>query len=175
MPHARVPAPGPAPCNHVAVELRRARAGEGGEIAALWLRSRAASPQIPAPAHSDDEVRAWFAQVVLPSREVWVADDRGIVALLVLQDDWIDQLYVEPSHTGQGIGSDLMAVAKRRRPAALRLWTFEANEGARRFYERHGFVATGATAGENEEGAPDVCYEWWSRDAAAAGGDGATV
>lgn len=53
-----------------------------------------------------------------------------------------------------------MAVAKRQRPSALRLWTFEANVRARRFYERHGFVATGSTAGDNEEGAPDVLYEW---------------
>ena len=42
----------------------------------------------------------------------------------------------------------------------LKLWTFEANVGARRFYESHGFVATRRTAGDNEEGAPDVCYEW---------------
>lgn len=32
--------------------------------------------------------------------------------------------------------------------------------GARRFYERHGFVVVDATEGDNEEGAPDVCYQW---------------
>jgi GNAT superfamily N-acetyltransferase len=90
-----------------------------------------------------------------------VADDGdGVVAVLVLKDEWIDQLYVEPGHTGRGIGGQLMAVAKRERPSALRLWTFEANVRARRFYERHGFVSTGSTAGDNEEGAPDVRYEW---------------
>jgi GNAT superfamily N-acetyltransferase len=80
--------------------------------------------------------------------------------VLVLEDDWIDQLYVEPGRTGGGIGGKLMAVAKRQRPSALRLWTFETNIRARRFYERHGFVATDSTAGDNEEGAPDVRYEW---------------
>ena len=106
-------------------------------------------------------MRLWFKQVVLPTREVWVADDGGtILGILVLDSEWIDQLYVEPGHTGQGIGAELVAVAKRERPDLLRLWTFEANVRARHFYECHGFVATGFTAGDNEEGTPDVRYEW---------------
>jgi GNAT superfamily N-acetyltransferase len=144
------------------MQVRRARADEAAEIAGVWLRSRAASvPEIPPRVHTEDEVRTWFQEVVLPTREVWVGDDGGaVVAVLVLEDDWIDQLYVEPGRTGGGIGGRLMAVAKRQRPSALRLWTFETNIRARRFYERHGFVATDSTAGDNEEGAPDVRYEW---------------
>ena len=108
----------------------------------MWLRSWAASvPGIPPPVHTEDEVRAWFEEVVLPKREVWVVDHGGaVLALLVLENEWIDQLYVEPGHTGRGIGGRLMAVAKRQRPSLLRLWTFEANVRARHFYERHGFV-----------------------------------
>ena len=37
---------------------------------------------------------------------------------------------------------------------------FQKNEGARRFYERHGFTAVEWTDGDNEEGAPDVRYRW---------------
>jgi GNAT superfamily N-acetyltransferase len=152
------------------MRLRQARAEDAAEIAGVWLRSRAASvPVIPPPVHSEEEVHAWFEGVVLPTREVWVAaDGEAIVGLLVLVDDWIDQLYVEPSATGHGIGSELMAVAKRERPKALRLWTFEANVGARRFYERHGFVAVASTNGDNEEGAPDVRYDWAPLDTGLA-------
>lgn len=76
------------------MRVRRACHEEAGEIAGLWLRSRAVSvPHIPPPAHSEDEVRAWFEEVVLPLRDVWVADDGdGVVAVLVLEDEWIDQL-----------------------------------------------------------------------------------
>ena len=143
------------------MDLRRARAAEAVEIADLWLRARAASiPAIPPPVHTDDEVRAWFASVVLPTRDVWVGDDGVVAALLVLEDDWIDQLYVEPGLTGRSIGGRLLTLAKEQRPAGLQLWTFEANVGARRFYERHGFVAIGSTAGDNEERSPDVRYQW---------------
>jgi ribosomal protein S18 acetylase RimI-like enzyme len=47
------------------------------------------------------------------------------------------------------------------RPHGLWLWTFQTNTGARRFYERHGFVAVDETDGSaNEERAPDVRYAW---------------
>jgi hypothetical protein len=35
-----------------------------------------------------------------------------------------------------------------------------ANEGARRFYARQGFVEIGRSEGENEEGLPDVLFRW---------------
>jgi putative acetyltransferase len=42
----------------------------------------------------------------------------------------------------------------------LSLWTFQANEGARRFYAREGFAEVRMTEGDNEEGLPDVLLEW---------------
>jgi GNAT superfamily N-acetyltransferase len=141
---------------------RRARPEEARTIANLWLRSRYASiPAIPAPAHSDDDAREWFASVVVPNRDVWViARDDLPVALLVLADGWVDQLYVDPQWTGRGLGSALIGLAKELRPERLDLWTFQSNIAARRFYERHDFVAIDVTDGENEERAPDVHYRW---------------
>jgi GNAT superfamily N-acetyltransferase len=135
---------------------------EGGAVAAMWLRARrAAIPAIPPPVHSDDEVREWFETVVIPERETWVIEDAGsIVAVLVLEPGWIDQLYVDPEFTGQGLGSRLLQIAKNSHPRGLDLWSFESNAEARGFYERHGFVAVGATDGDNEEGARDVRYRW---------------
>lgn len=151
-------------CHSCRVNIRRARDQESEQIADLWLRSRRASvPDIPPPAHSDDEVRDWFRDVVVPHREVWLAsreDDRELLGLLVLHGDWVDQLYVAPECVGGGIGSRLLDVAKTARPAGLQLWTFESNLGARRFYERHGFVRVERTDGDNEEGAPDLRYTW---------------
>ena len=141
---------------------RLARHEESRSIADLWLRSRYASiPAIPAPVHTDDDVREWFASVVVTDREPWIitSEDRP-VALLVLDDGWIDQLYVDPPWTGHGLGSTLIDVAKERDPEGLDLWTFESNRGARRFYERHGFQVIASTDDDNEEGAPAVHYRW---------------
>jgi len=144
------------------MDIRRALPAEADALAALWLRSREASaPSIPPTVHADEDVHQWFEEVVMPSCEVWVADRQGeLVALMVLDGEWINQLYVDPSSTGNGIGGSLLTRAMRLRPTGLRLRTFQTNRGARRFYEAHGFVATVSTAGDNEEGAPDVCYEW---------------
>lgn len=141
---------------------RRARLDEATAVADLWCRSRhAAFPAIPAPVHDDDEVREWFASAVLPNRDVWlIARGENLIALLVLDDGWIDQLYVDPQWTGQGLGSVLVDLAKELRPERLDLWTFQSNVAARRFYERHGFGAIETTDGANEEGAPDVRYRW---------------
>jgi GNAT superfamily N-acetyltransferase len=147
------------------MDIRRAVPGEARGLAALWLRSRGSSaPSIPPTVHTDAEVHQWFEEVVLPTREVWVvAGPHEPVALMVLDDEWIDQLYVDPTSTRGGIGGTLVDHAKTRRPNGLRLWTFQSNADARRFYERHGFVPVATTAGDNEERAPDVCYAWRPR------------
>jgi len=139
----------------------RAEVSAAVAVADLWLRSRYASvPAIPPPVHRDEEVREWFVSVVLPHHEVWVIEaGDGPVALMVLDNGWIDQLYVDPAWTGRGLGSRLIEVAKARHPR-LDLWTFETNEGARRFYGRHGFGEVGFTDGSNEEGVPDVHCCW---------------
>jgi len=141
---------------------RLARPDESRSIADLWLRSRHASiPAIPAPVHSDDDVREWFASVVVTEREPWVitSEDRP-AALLVLDHGWVDQLYVDPKWTGHGLGSVLINVAKERNPDTLDLWSFASNRGARRFYERHGFQVIASTDDDNEEGARALHYRW---------------
>jgi GNAT superfamily N-acetyltransferase len=144
------------------VDIRRARPEEGPALASLYLRSRrAAIPAIPPPVHTDAEVDEWFATVVLPQREVWVVECADVLAaLLVLERDWLSDLYVDPDYTGRGLGSRLVALAKQRSPGGLSLWAFASNLGAGRFYERHGFVVVGGTDGDNEEGMPDVKYRW---------------
>lgn len=143
---------------------RRAGPEDARAVADVLIRSRrAAAGAIPAAVHPDAEVREWIHAVVLPEREVWLmegADSRPL-AVLVLDDDWVDQLYVDPAATGSGLGSRLIELAKSRRPAGLQLWTFATNTGAQRFYRRHGFTVAETTDGSgNEEKAPDIRFVW---------------
>ena len=119
------------------LRLRRGTDRDSIAVSALYLRARkAATATIPMTVHTDDEVLCWIAERVVPHTELWVAedDDGALVGLLVLDDDWLEQLYVEPTLTGRGIGSELIGLAKRARSKGLRLWTFESNLGAQRFY-----------------------------------------
>jgi GNAT superfamily N-acetyltransferase len=147
------------------MSTRRATAADSEVVADLYLRARkAASAFIPPLVHSDDDVRRWIGERVIPGMDVWLVESSGkVVAMMALDEDSIDQLYVEPTLTGQGVGGELLRLAKRERPGGLRLWTFQSNRGARRFYERHGFSARDWTEGDNEEGEPDVLYVWDGR------------
>jgi ribosomal protein S18 acetylase RimI-like enzyme len=144
------------------VALRRAREDDADAIGDVYLASIHATYTFPL-AHSDEQIRTWIREVLMPSEEVWVAGspDGGVVAFMALAAEMIDQLYVAPGSTGLGIGRHLVTLAKARRPDGLDLYTFQVNTGARRFYERHGFVEVGRGDGSgNEEGQPDVRYAW---------------
>jgi GNAT superfamily N-acetyltransferase len=133
------------------------------EAARLWWRSRHADGALLPPAiHTFDEVATWFADVLLPDAQTWVAlDDGRIVAVLTLDGDDLDQLYVDPDAQGQGIGSTLVDLAKDLRPGGLALWTFQSNTRAQAFYARHGFTEVRRTSGAgNEEKSPDIRMTW---------------
>lgn len=143
--------------------LRRADDRDALGMADVWLRSFAAALPTVRRAHDDDAVRDWFSYVVVPRCESWVAvtGDGTVAGLLVLEGADLEQLYLDPSWRGRGLGDRFMDLAKRQRPQGLGLWTFQVNAGARRFYERHGFVEAERTDGErNEEREPDVRYCW---------------
>ncbi len=149
------------------MEIRRATPHEAPFIAGLYWRARlAAAPAIPPSVHPEADVLTYFTTVVVPAKDTWVADDddSGVVGCMVLDPGWVDHLYVEPARTGGGIGRRLLDAAKQEHPTGLDLWAFQSNTDARRFYERHGFVAVAFTDGDNEEGAPDVRYHWPAED-----------
>ncbi|MGW1803824.1 N-acetyltransferase family protein [Streptomyces sp. NPDC002078] len=145
------------------VVLRRAVAADARAAADVYLRSfDTALPTVVRP-HTDDEVREYIRDVVVPFRETWVAEaaDGGIVGLMVLDGELLSQLYLDPEWRGRGVGDRFVALAKERSPDGLNLWTFQVNRPAHRFYERHGFAAVEFTDGSgNEEREPDVRYVW---------------
>ena len=145
--------------------IRRGGRDDAAAVADVYLRSfHAALPTIRL-AHTDAEVRDWFATTVLtdPDRETWLAETlvRTVVGMMVLGSGMIEQLYLLPEARGHGLGDRFIALAKDRRPGGLSLFAFQVNGSARRFYERHGFRAVEFGDGSgNQEGEPDVRYAW---------------
>jgi putative acetyltransferase len=111
--------------------------------------------------HTPAEDRAFYRGIVFAENVIDGAfGGEQLLGFLAWNKGWIEHLYVDPEFHSQGIGGALVERAKAG-DDELRLWTFQANEGARCFYERHGFVAEEFTDGSgNEEKLPDVRYHW---------------
>ena len=122
------------------------------------MKLRAASEaDVPALAHvAERSYRSAFADIleeeVLTRRdaaffamrfaETWdrlvVAEDEGNpIGFLLVTDNHIDMLFVDPPAIGMGAGSRLLQFAEQN--GARTLECFRHNHAARRFYERHGW------------------------------------
>lgn len=145
--------------------LRPATAADAAAVATLLTNTRRRFMPYAPSAHTDDEVRAWVAGHLLPGGGVTVATLGGQVVGTMATEvgaglGWITQMAVDPERVGQGIGTRLLLHGLRALPRPVQLYTFQANTGARRFYERHGFRAIRFADGhDNEEHCPDVLYQ----------------
>jgi GNAT superfamily N-acetyltransferase len=151
------------------VVVRPAVADDAAAIARVHVESwRAAYPGIVPQDVLDNlsiERRAgfWAGLLADPGEaRTWVAEREGAVvgfagtntreeseaAELPAGSVELTMLYVLAKAWGAGIGRGLLAAAvalhAARRAPLLSLWVFEANDRARRFYERAGWLADGA-------------------------------
>ena len=140
--------------------IRRARPDDAEEAAAAFSASFRSMTFVP-KMHSDAEDRD-FVRGLIANKETWVAEREGhVVGLACVDGGWLEQLYVHPARHNTGTGSKLFEAIARRHPNGFQLWTFQANTGARRFYERHGCALVRLTDGrDNEEKTPDALYVW---------------
>lgn len=145
--------------------FRAATVADASAVAEVMITSRRAHQPFAPLAHDEADVRRWVRNTLLPTHRVLLACcDKDVVGFIATHAAggvaWIDQLHFAPGHTGLGGGSVLLQQALAQLPRPVRLYTFQPNSGARRFYERHGFQAIEFSDGSgNEERCPDVLYE----------------
>jgi len=146
--------------------LRAATITDADAIADVYLASRKHFLAFAPVVHTEEEVRHWIASSLIPNAEVSIAllEDKTVGMMALSRSEtagWIDQLYIHPEAVGQGIGTQFVGTAKARLGSPIRLYTFQANLGARRFYERQGFKAIEyGDSSQNEEKCPDILFEW---------------
>lgn len=165
------------------VTLRPMGADDIEVVAALHVASwRTAYRGIFNDAYLDTEAEAerrahWTRRLAAPAPTAAgvVAEQAGVpVAFCYLIADadpargtLLDNLHVAPAVRGAGLGRHLLAraaqeIVARGWPAGLHLWVFDANTGARRFYERHGAQVVDRTVYASADGGANaaLCYAW---------------
>jgi putative acetyltransferase len=141
--------------------IRRADVADAAAVARLFREVRTTSLPFLPDLHAPDEDLRFFRDHVFRDCEVWVAGSNGDpVGFCAFREGWVDHLYIKPTRQRRGIGSLLLAKAMARY-SPLRLWAFQRNVDAIRFYLRHGFHEIERTDGSrNEEHEPDVLLAW---------------
>jgi len=139
--------------------IRRATQKDAGAVSELFVAVRDEMTYLP---RISDEHRPLLGGWFIDRDELWVYEDDGrIVGFFALTGDELSHINVAPEAQNRGVGAAMLDEAKQLRPAFLQLWVFQQNEGARRFYERHGFSLVKLTEGaDNMERTPDALYAW---------------
>ena len=134
---------------------------------ALWLRTwQAAYPELDFAARLDWWRTRWRNQLV-PAAAIAIAETDGVMIGFVTVEPrtlYLDQIVVEPERWGFGVGAALIAEAKRLSPKGLDLNVNTDNARAIRFYEKCGFVISGA--GKNPLSGKPVHRMSWRPEAA---------
>lgn len=97
--------------------------------------------------------------VYLPSAEVYVNEDRGMVnGFIALVDNSVAALFVSPSTQGKGIGTQLLNKAKELR-GTLELCVYKDNLKSFEFYRKHLFAAEGEHM-DSKTGCIQILMRW---------------
>lgn len=89
----------------MSTHLRSATVEDASAIAEVYLTSRHTFLSYAPLAHTDEEVRVWIRDVLIPAGGVHVATRDGVVIGMLgvcEREDasWIDHLYLHPDHVG---------------------------------------------------------------------------
>lgn len=130
--------------------LRRATTGDAGEIARIWRTGWADAhlgnvPRALIDARTEHSFTSRAASRLADTIVATRAD--AIAGFVMIDGDQIDQLYLDRSARGAGVGAVLLAEAERivlasGHPGAW-LAAATGNTAARRFYEHRGWIDDG--------------------------------
>jgi GNAT superfamily N-acetyltransferase len=139
--------------------IRRATKDDADAVGRVFVAARDRMEYLPP---IPDEHRPQLGGWIVDRHDVWVAEEDGrIVGFIGLHPGLLEHVYVHPDAQNVGVGTSMLEHAKSLAPGGLQLWVFQKNEGARRLYERNGWVLVRLTDGaENMEKEPDALYEW---------------
>jgi GNAT superfamily N-acetyltransferase len=142
--------------------LDEARPGDGdamGTILSDWIDETEWMPRL----HTREEDRQFCIGLIASAHVRLLRKSDAVAGFLAREGEEIPALYVAAPWRRQGFGARLLDDAKALSNGRLSVWTFQANRGARRFYQRAGFHEAELSDGSrNDERLPDVRFVWGS-------------
>ena len=109
----------------------------------IWLEASILSLSFIDMVYWEEKADA-MRTLYLPLSEVVVAEDKDtgeVIAFIAFVEDYLAALFVAPAHQKKGVGSRLLALAKKMRDT-LELSVYAENERAVAFYRKNGFRMT---------------------------------
>jgi ribosomal protein S18 acetylase RimI-like enzyme len=143
--------------------IREYRSEDFDAVTILWRIAREKSiPEFQLEkGHFFFEDRDYFQKQIIKNNQIWVVVSQNYpVGFMAMNNDFVDQLYIDPDHQRRGIGRSLLKLARERSPEHVWLYTLQVNASARAFYEKNGFVAEKFGISPPPESEPDVEYHW---------------
>ena len=129
-----------------AIMIRKANANDLSRIAEIQVFNYRLYfyPIFKSDAYYFDELRvpSLMKEYEAGLDSLYVYDDGVVKGFIKIEGTYIARLFVEPVLQNASIGSQLLEYAIREY-GADHLWALEKNAKAIRFYQRHGFAATG--------------------------------
>ncbi|WP_337430905.1 GNAT family N-acetyltransferase [Bilophila sp.] len=109
----------------------------------IWLEASILSHSFIDKVYWEEKADA-MRTLYLPLSEVVVDEDKDtgeVIAFIAFVEDYLAALFVAPAHQKKGVGSRLLALAKKMRDT-LELSVYAENERAVAFYRKNGFRMT---------------------------------
>ena len=109
----------------------------------IWLEASILSHSFIDKVYWEEKAYA-MRTLYLPLSEVVVDEDKDtgeVIAFIAFVEDYLAALFVAPAHQKKGVGSRLLALAKKMRDT-LELSVYAENERAVAFYRKNGFRMT---------------------------------
>jgi len=133
-------------------------AAEISQILEDWAASNREIPLV----HNVEERADYGRWLLEHTRVTMIHNSSGVVGFLALEKHIIQALYIKKDFQGFGFGQAAIKFAQKQFKE-LRLWVFQSNIGAQKFYQRLGFQIVEKSDGEdNDYRLPDIYYCWKS-------------
>ncbi|MGY9023348.1 MAG: GNAT family N-acetyltransferase [Rhodobacterales bacterium] len=133
-------------------------AAEISQILEDWAASNREIPLV----HNVEERADYGRWLLEHTRVTMIHNSSGVVGFLALEKHIIQALYIKKDFQGFGFGQAAIKFAQKQFKE-LRLWVFQSNIGAQKFYQRLGFQIVEKSDGEdNDYRLPDIFYCWKS-------------